>query len=399
MVLSRMTTTVRASPLAPILRPPLREADACTIIIFGASGDLARRKLIPALYALRCAGGVNSRCEIVGTGRTRLTDEQFRGRVREAFTELKDPVKTSDPWWPEFESRLHYVTGDPNEPAFYSSLAADLEARRRTGGNPNRMFYIATPSTVAGPIIEGLGAAGLAKNAAGWSRIVIEKPFGRDLQSGRELNRIINGVFAEEAVFRIDHYLGKETVQNILVFRFGNTMLEPVWNRNYVDYVEITAAETLGLESRAAFYEETGALRDMVTNHLLQLLTLVAMEPPVALDADALRDQKVQLLRAIHPMTVDEVAQRTVRGQYGAGAAAEPPVPGYRDEPGVKARSVTETYAAIDFRIDNWRWAGVPFYVRTGKRLSRQQTEIVVHFKRTPQALFCIRCTSSVLLG
>jgi glucose-6-phosphate 1-dehydrogenase len=383
-----MTTTVRAAPSAQVRRPPLREADACTLIIFGATGDLTRRKLLPALYELQCAGGMNSRCDIIGTGRTRLTDEQFRGRVREAFAEAKDPIDTNDPRWSGFEQRLHYVPGDPSDPGFYSRLAADLDARQRAGANPNRLFYVATPSSLARPIIEGLGAARLAKGDAGWARVVIEKPFGHDLHSARELNRVVNDVFAEDSIFRIDHYLGKETVQNIVVFRFGNALFEPVWNRNYIDYVEITAAETLGVESRAAFYEETGALRDMVTNHLLQLLTLTAMEPPVALDADALRDQKLQLLRALHPMTVDEVKARTVRGQYGAGTVDGRPVEGYRDEPGVQASSNTETYAAIDFRIDNWRWQGVPFYVRTGKRLARQRTEVVVHFKRPPQALF-----------
>ncbi|MEO8196955.1 MAG: glucose-6-phosphate dehydrogenase [Thermoanaerobaculia bacterium] len=383
-----MTATVHAAPPEQITRPPLREAEACTLIIFGATGDLSRRKLLPALYDLQCAGGMSSRCEIIGTGRTPLTDETFRGRVREAFSDMKDRPHTSGARWREFEQRLHYLAGDPSDVASYPRLAADLDARRQAGGNPNRLFYIATPTSLVRPIIEGLGAAGLAKNDAGWSRIVIEKPFGRDLQSGRELNRVVNGVFAEEAVFRIDHYLGKETVQNILVFRFGNTMLEPVWNRNYIDYVEITAAETLGVESRAAFYEETGALRDMVTNHLLQLLTLIAMEPPVALDAGALRDQKVQLLRAIRPMTVAEVKHRTVRGQYDAGAVGGQHVAAYREETGVQARSNTETYAAIDFRIDNWRWEGVPFYVRTGKRLAHSRSEVVVHFKRTPQALF-----------
>jgi glucose-6-phosphate 1-dehydrogenase len=217
---------------------------------------------------------------------------------------------------------------------------------------------------------------------------VVEKPFGRDLKSARELNQVLESVFEEDEIYRIDHYLGKETVQNILVFRFGNSIFEPVWNRNYVDYVEITAAENLGVEGRAGFYEETGALRDMVTNHMLQLLSLTAMEPPVAFDADSVRSKKVEVLRAIRPMTVDEVAELTVRGQYGPGQIDGKPVPGYRQEPGVAKDSKTETYAAVAFHINNWRWAGVPFYVRAGKRLSRNLTEIDVHFKRTPQALF-----------
>jgi glucose-6-phosphate 1-dehydrogenase len=383
-----VNATVHVSPPEKLVRPAMREADPCTFVIFGATGDLTRRKLLPALYELYGAGGMNSHCEIIGTGRTPLSNEQFRERVRDAFAESKDAVDTNDAQWRGFEQQLSYIPGDPSEPALYSRLATELEIRRNNGGSPNCLFYIATPSSLARPIVEGLGAAGLATNDLGWTRIVIEKPFGHDLQSGQELNRVVNGVFAEDAIFRIDHYLGKETVQNILVFRFGNTMLEPVWNRNYIEYVEITAAESLGVGSRAAFYEEAGALRDMVTNHLLQLLVLTAMEPPVALDADALRDQKVQLLRAMRPMTADEVKQRTVRGQYGAGAIGEQPVVAYRAESGVPSSSNTDTYAAIDFRVDNWRWEGVPFYVRTGKRLAGQRTEIVVHFKRTPQALF-----------
>lgn len=383
-----MITTVRAAPTEPLVQPPLREAEACTLVIFGATGDLTRRKLLPALYDLQCLGGMSCRCEIIGTGRTRLSDQDFRTRVREAIVESQDAIDPGDPRWRDFEQRLHYIAGDPNDTGWYSRLAADLDARRLAGGNPNRLFYVATPSSLARPIIEGLGAAGLSKNDAGWARIVLEKPFGRDLRSGRELNRVVNNVFAEEAVFRIDHYLGKETVQNLMVFRFGNSMFEPVWNRNYINYVEITAAETIGVERRAAFYEDTGALRDMVTNHLLQLLTLIAMEPPVTVDADTLRDQKVQVLRAMRPMSLDEVMQRTVRGQYGTGTVAGRPVAGYRDEPGVSGASGTETYAAIDFRVDNWRWEGVPFYVRTGKRLGRRLTEVTVHFKRTPQALF-----------
>ena len=384
-----MSASVRtAAPQAPG-PAPVSPAETGTVIIFGATGDLARRKLIPALYSLRCFGGLSSRCEVIGTGRTPLSGDEFRARMREAVTAAApDGIGPGDSRWPDFEQRLHYLTGDPTDPAFYPRLAAKLEARRSAGASPNSLFYVATPASLARPIIEGLGAAGLARNGNGWSRIVLEKPFGRDLQSARELNRVVSEVFPEEAVFRIDHYLGKETVQNLLVFRFGNSLFEPVWNRNYVEYVEITAAEALGVEHRAAFYEETGALRDMVTNHLLQLLTLTAMEPPAGFDGDTVRDQKVQVLRAIQPMTAGEVARRTVRGQYGPGTLDGAPVPGYRDEPGVARASPVETFAAIEFHVANWRWAGVPFYVRTGKRLGRRMTEIRVHFRQTPRSLF-----------
>lgn len=383
-----MTVTAQAAALDPALdRAPAVHAASCTVIIFGATGDLTRRKLIPALYALRCIGAMSPGCAVLGTGRTRISADEFRARVRQAV-EGSERDGADAPRWQDFVQRLHYLAGDPGDRAFYPRLATELEAMRQAGASPNHLFYVATPASVAGPIIEGLGAAGLARNTRGWSRIVLEKPFGRDLQSARELNRLVNGVFPEESVFRIDHYLGKETVQNLLVFRFGNSLFEPVWNRNHVEYVEITAAEDLGVEHRASFYEETGALRDMVANHLLQLLTLVAMEPPAAFDADAVRDQKVQVLRAIQPMTIEEVAGRTIRGQYGPGTVDGTPVPGYRDERGVRADSTVETFAAIELRVDNWRWAGVPFYIRTGKRLGRKMTEIRLHFRRTPQALF-----------
>ena len=390
-----MTLTMRAAaPATPAEssadeRAPALRAASCTVIIFGATGDLTRRKLMPALYALRCAGGLDSRCAVLGTGRTPLTEEEFRARMRQAAAATPpEGGGVDDPRWQELERRLHYIAGDPGDPAFYPRLAAELETMRQAGASPNRLFYVATPASVAGPIIQGLGAAGLGRNSHGWSRVVLEKPFGRDLASAHALNRVVNDVFPEDSVYRIDHYLGKETVQNLLVFRFGNSLFEPAWNRHYVEYVEITAAEALGVEHRAAFYEETGALRDMVANHLLQSLTLVAMEPPAVFDADAVRDQKVQVLRAIQPMTVEEVARRTVRGQYGAGTIDGEPVPGYRQEPGVRADSAVETFAAVELHVDNWRWAGVPFYVRTGKRLGRKMTEVRVHFRPTPQALF-----------
>ena len=382
-----MTATVQAVEAEPRPRPPHPEAEACLVVIFGATGDLASRKLIPALHALMRVGSMDSRCEVLGIGRTSLSEAEFRRRVCEGVASRKGP-DVADARWQDFERRLRYLAGDPLDSAFYPTLAAELEARRQEGSSANHLFYLATPPSAARAIVEGLGAAGLARNEHGWSRIVLEKPFGHDLASARELNRVLHGAFAEAAVFRIDHYLGKETVQNILVFRFGNTLFEPVWNRHYVEYVEITAAETLGVEHRGAYYEEAGALRDMVANHLLQLLALTAMEPPVAFEADAVREQKVQVLRAIQPMSQAEMARRTVRGQYGPGTIAGEPVSGYQGEPGVGPTSTTETFAAVDFRVDNWRWAGVPFYVRTGKRLGRRMTEIALHFRRTPQALF-----------
>ena len=383
-----MTVTLQATAPAAARPPAMTEADSCTMVIFGATGDLTRRKLMPALYSLRCLGGLSGRCEVIGTGRKRLSEQEFRAQMHDAVAPAGEAGNTPDSRWEAFAQQLSYLPGEPGDPAFHRTLAAELEARRGRGSSPNHLFYVGTPASVAPPIIQGLGAAGLARNDRGWSRIVLEKPFGHDLVSARALNRAVNAVFPEEAVFRIDHYLGKETVQNLLVFRFGNSLFEPVWNRHYIEYVEITAAEALGVEHRAAFYEETGALRDMVANHLLQLLTLTAMEPPVAFDADAVRDQKVQVLRAIQPMSPADVARRTVRGQYGPGALAGDTVPGYRDEPGVSPASTTETFAAVDFRVENWRWAGVPFYVRTGKRLGRRMTEIALHFRRTPQALF-----------
>ncbi|ABF41813.1 glucose-6-phosphate 1-dehydrogenase [Candidatus Koribacter versatilis Ellin345] len=384
-----MSTVVQATPTRSIAIPPMPKAEPCTIVIFGASGDLTKRKLIPALYDLACIGCISGQqFDVLGTGRTEMTTDEFRKAMRDAASTSKDARKFSDWNWEEFEKRLHYFPGDINNDGFYHALKDQLSEIEKNGGSSNHLFYVSTQASLAPPIVQGLGKCGLSKNEKGWTRIVLEKPFGRDLESAKALNREVLQVFDEKDVYRIDHYLGKETVQNILVFRFGNSLFEPIWNRNYINSVEITAAETLGVEQRAAFYEETGALRDMVANHLLQLVTLTAMEPPVAFDADSVREQKVQVLRAIHHMTPEQVCERTVRGQYGPGKINGKDVPGYREEPGVKPDSRTETYVAVEFRIDNWRWAGVPFYVRSGKRLAKSETEIKIHFKRTPQALF-----------
>jgi glucose-6-phosphate 1-dehydrogenase len=383
-----MSTVVEATPIDRPAVAPLPRGESCVLVIFGASGDLTRRKLIPALYDLANIGCMHPDVDVVGIGRTQMSTEEFRARMHESAARSKEVRNFSEAKWSEFEKRLFYVVGDISTGQFYSQLRTKLEDLRQGGRSGNHLFYVSTPASVAHPIIEGLGRAGLNQNANGWARIVLEKPFGRDLNSACELNATVLRTFHERDVFRIDHYLGKETVQNMLVFRFANSLFEPVWNRNYVDYVEITAAETVGVENRGAFYEETGALRDMVANHLLQLLAITAMEPPIAFDADSVREQKVQVFRSIRPMTRDEVARRIVRGQYGPGEIDGHSVPGYRQEPGVSQNSLTETFVAIEFHVDNWRWAGVPFYVRTGKRLGRQLTEVRVHFKRTPQALF-----------
>ena len=308
--------------------------------------------------------------------------------LREAAKSSKDVRGFSEEKWQHFAKRLRYLVGDPSSTGFYSELRSYLEQMQSNGSSSNVLFYVSTPASFAGEIVAGLASAKLNQLENGWSRIILEKPFGRDLESARVLNETVLKVFDEKNIYRIDHYLGKETVQNILVFRFANSIFEPVWNRNYIEYVEITAAETLGVERRASFYEETGALRDMVANHMLQLVALTAMEPPIAFDADSVREQKVQVFRSIRPMTLEEVAANTVRGQYGPGRIGDAPVPGYRQEPDVKPDSHTETFAAVRLQMENWRWAGVPFYLRTGKRLADNLTEIRVHFKRTPQALF-----------
>jgi glucose-6-phosphate 1-dehydrogenase len=387
--------------MSETIKPPapsalLSHADPCVVVIFGASGDLTKRKLVPALFRLACAECVTNTVQVLGIGRDEMSSEQFRARAREGADTSPETGAFTDEEWVQFASRLHYFSGDLTNPETYRTLAGRLEELHVAGASSNTLYYCSTPPSLDPAIIDGLKLVGLEHEERGWSRIILEKPFGSDFHSARELNAKVASVFAEHQIYRIDHYLGKETVQNILVFRFGNSLFEPVWNRNYIDYVEITASETIGIGGRAGYYEGAGALRDMVANHLLQLLTLTAMEPPVAFDADSVREEKVQILRSILPLSPEEVAARTVRGQYGPGTIDGKPVPGYRQELGVAPSSTTETYIAVQFNVQNWRWAGVPFYLRAGKRLARHLTEVNVHFKATPcSSRTSSRCGSS----
>jgi len=366
-------------------------ADPCTVILFVASGDLAKRKVIPAMYDLAQHNSLGERYAIIGFARTQMTDESFRTTIGEAAKTISEVGPIEPAKWNEFSSNLYYSAGEYGNPDSYTQLAkrlAEIDKDRKLGGN--RLFYLSTPPEVYPDIVEQLGRAGLARpaNPNSWVRIIIEKPFGRDLASAKELNKIVLNVFEEKQVYRIDHYLGKDTVQNLLVLRFGNGIFEPLWNRNYVDHVQITASETLGVERRGGFYETAGALRDMIQSHVLQLTSLMAVEPPASFDATAVRNEKLKILQSIRPYNLEMVAQSAVRGQYAPGNANGNKLAGYRDEPNVNPKSRTETFVAMRVLIDNWRWAGVPFYLRTGKRLAKRTTEIMIQFRCAPHLVF-----------
>lgn len=382
-----------------VLPNPLREGmrlrrtpEPCSMVIFGASGDLTERKLIPALYYLTREHMLPAGFSVIGCARTRSNHEGFREEMSQAVKKYLNLPGESAAFVDSFGKGIFYISDDFGGPKAYDQLQALLERldqQRGTGGN--RLFYLATPPSFFPVIVRHLGATGLARPKVPgetWTRIIIEKPFGRDLASARELNRIVTSVFEEEQVYRIDHYLGKETVQNLLVFRYANGIFEPFWNRRYIDHVQLAVAEELGVENRGSYYEEAGLLRDMIQNHVLQLLSLVAMEPPATFEATAVRDEKAKVLRSIRPIPLDRLEEFAVRGQYTESGVGGQKVPAYRAEPRVSPTSSTETFAALKLFIDNWRWADVPFYLRSGKRLPKRVSEISIQFRRVPHLLF-----------
>jgi glucose-6-phosphate 1-dehydrogenase len=368
-----------------------RVPDPGAFILFGATGDLAHRKVVPAIYQLWRTNLLPPEFSLVAVARRPYTNESFAAEARASIEKYSRIQPIDETAWAELAKRIVYQQLDFGDDAGFDRLGArldELDTGRGTAGN--RLFYLATHPSQVTEIVRQMGRVGLDHElrGSGWRRLVVEKPFGRDFESARHLNHEVNKVFRESQVYRIDHYLGKETVRNLLVFRFGNGIFEPVWNRSYVDHVQITVAESIGVEARGAFYEETGASRDILQNHLLQLMTLVAMEPPSSFEADALRDQKLGVLRAVAAPTPDEVRRNVVRGQYGPGWVEGEPAAGYRAEPNVDPESETETFVAGKFEIDDWRWSGVPFYLRAGKRLPRRATEIAIQFKDVPLRLF-----------
>ncbi|MBI1763048.1 MAG: glucose-6-phosphate dehydrogenase [Acidobacteria bacterium] len=372
-----------------MLELPSQPAPPCVMVIFGATGDLTKRKLFPALYNLAKANLLSREFAIVGTARQELTHETFREQLSQdiktyATAEVEPHI------WEWFLNRIYYTGGDLQDPANYAKLKEVIQqADQAHNCKGNYFYYLATAPQFFGESVRQLGAAGLTQEEnRQWRRVIIEKPFGHDLDSAKALNTEIKQVLDEQQIYRIDHYLGKETVQNIMVFRFGNGIFEPIWNRRYIDHVQITAAETVGVEKRGGYYETSGAMRDMIPNHLFQLVSLTAMEPPISFEANAVRDEQAKILHAISPFTPEEVLTDAVRGQYGPGEMKDERVSGYRQEENVAPTSTTETFVALKLMIDNWRWADVPFYLRTGKRLGKRVTEIAIQFKRAPFVLF-----------
>jgi glucose-6-phosphate 1-dehydrogenase len=363
--------------------------DPCMIVIMGATGDLTARKLIPALFNLHRNNVLPDRFLVVGCGRTSLSDEDFRQRLKNALSPVESTTASQ---WQHFARRIHYRIVEYGDPESYVRLAQSLElmnSENGTGGN--RVFYIALPPSLYHQVAQLIGRAGLSEEKSrnrGWSRIVVEKPFGRDLDSAAGLNRAIQDFFKEHQIFRIDHYLAKETVQNILMFRFANAIFEPVWNRRYIEHVRITATETLGVEHRAGYYEEAGILRDMFQNHMMQLLALTAMEPPSIFISERVRDERVKVFGSLRPFPVDHLKRHIVMGQYGRGSVNGEAVCGYREEPGVRMDSLTPTFAMMKVFIDNWRWQGIPFFLTSGKRMSEKRTEIAIQFKEVPHSMF-----------
>ena len=366
-----------------------RKADPCVMVIFGASGDLTKRKLIPALLNLASSKLLPEQFAIIGFANNDYNDDSFRQYLEKEVKQFAD-CEISPELWKWFIKRVYYMKGDFGDPKIFQELKSQIErAEKAHGINGGHLYYLAVAPRFFGEVVKQLGAAGLAQESNGrWARVVIEKPFGRDLDSAKALNRDIKQVLDERQIYRIDHYLGKETVQNIIIFRFGNGISEPIWNRRYIDHVQITAGETVGVEQRGGYYDTAGALRDMVPNHLFQLVSLTAMEPPISFHADAVRDEQAKALHAIQTPTPEEVLTCAVRGQYGRGEVEGEHVAGYKEEPNVAPDSTTETFVALKLRIDNWRWADVPFYLRTGKRLASRATEIAIQFKRAPFQLF-----------